>query len=412
MYSTLQSPATTWYELEATLFVMCAFAKTISPDEEQSIVQVVHSILNLPEQVHIAVRCTGIKLIGELCEWINKHPQFLDATLNFVCFGFNSPQMCQVAANTMLNICTQCQQHLINHLDTLITIVLTSDNGGMPNEASLELLKGAVVILCNLPASEVGAPLMRLCSVQLEGLQKSLQASHKSKEPTMSPLYWLDRFSAIFRTVKIRNYTSGVHPCQSVIEAAWPTLSICLTKYQNDYKITESCCRALRFALRCSEKHSCNILVDLVRTIVARYSHSHFSCFLYLGSILVDIYGTDDGVKNGLIDLMQAFTQEAFDFIIKSCKNVENISELRKHPDTIDDFFRLALRFIQRCPFEFINSEIFSPIMTLAVTSLSLDHRDANLSVTKFLSEFFAYSHKPQIAVIKIFPSVHIKLRL
>lgn len=93
------------------------------------------------------------------------------------------------------------------------------------------------------------------------------------------------------------------------------------------------------------------------------------------------------------------FTNEAFDFIIKNCSNVENIDELRKHPDTLDDFFRLSLRFLQRCPLEFIESPIFSPIMTLAVTSLNIDHRDANLSITKFLSEFVAYSHKPQIKV-------------
>lgn len=164
-----------------------------------------------------------------------------------------------------------------------------------------------------------------------------------------------------------------------------------------DTKISESCCRTLRFALRCTEKHSRTILVDVVNTIVALYGVNHYSCFLYLGSILVDIYGTDDGVKTGLIEMMQAFTQEAFDFIVKNCIDVENIDELRKHPDTIDDFFRLSLRFIQRCTFEFIESAIFSPIMTLAVTSLNLDHRDANLSVTKFLSEFVAFSHKPQI---------------
>ena len=70
---------------------------------------------------------------------------------------------------------------------------------------------------------------------------------------------------------------------------------------------------------------------------------------------------------------------------------------MRKYPDTLDDFFRLSLRFLQRCPYEFINSPIFTPIMVLAVTSLNIDHRDANLSVTKFLSEFIALSHKPQI---------------
>lgn len=149
--------------------------------------------------------------------------------------------------------------------------------------------------------------------------------------------------------------------------------------------------------LRSTEKHTKSILAELVNQIVSLYRVNHGSCFLYLGSILVDIYGTESDFKTGLVEMMQIFTQEAFEFIIKSCTSVENLNDLRKHPDTIDDFFRLSLRFMQRCPREFIDSPIFSPIMTLAVTSLNLDHRDANLSVTKFLSEFVAISHKPQI---------------
>lgn len=91
---------------------------------------------------------------------------------------------------------------------------------------------------------------------------------------------------------------------------------------------------------------------------------------------------------------------------------MENINELRKYPDTLDDFFRLSLRFLQRCPYEFIESRIFSFVMTLAVTSLNIDHRDANLSVTKFLSEFIACSHKPQIKVIVKSENLLLKNRL
>ncbi len=302
----------------------------------------------------------------------------------------------------MLNICTQCQQHMINHLETLINIVLSAENSGIPSDASLELLKGAVVILCNLPSKEITVPLMKLCNMQLNGLQKCISNEVKNGSKSM-PLYWLDRFTAIFRTIRIRNVSDRVHPCQPVVEQVWPTFSLCLKKYQNDSKVSESCCRALRFALRCTEKYSRSILGDVVNTILTMYRMNHYSCYLYLGSILVDIYGTEDGFKTGLIEMMQSFTQDAFDFILKSCGNVENINELRKHPDTIDDFFRLSLRFLQRCPFEFIESQIFTPVMTLAVTSLNLDHRDANLSVTKFLSEFVAYSHKPQIKVILFF---------
>jgi len=38
---------------------------------------VVEAILNLPENTHIAVRFTSILLLGELCEWIDRHPQSL-----------------------------------------------------------------------------------------------------------------------------------------------------------------------------------------------------------------------------------------------------------------------------------------------------------------------------------------------
>lgn len=42
--------------------------------------KVVEAILNLPENTHIAVRYTSILLLGELCEWIDRHPQSLGKT--------------------------------------------------------------------------------------------------------------------------------------------------------------------------------------------------------------------------------------------------------------------------------------------------------------------------------------------
>lgn len=39
--------------------------------------KVVEAILNLPENTHVAVRHTSVLLLGELCEWIERHPQSL-----------------------------------------------------------------------------------------------------------------------------------------------------------------------------------------------------------------------------------------------------------------------------------------------------------------------------------------------
>ena len=107
---------------------------------------------------------------------------------------------------------------MINHLETLINIVLSADNSGIPSEASLELLKGAVVILCNLPSKDITMPLMKLCNIQLEGLRKVLASEVKQNGSKSLPLYWLDRLTTIFRTIKIRNGLESIHPCQPVVE--------------------------------------------------------------------------------------------------------------------------------------------------------------------------------------------------
>lgn len=59
----------------------------------------------------------------------------------------------------------------------------------------------------------------------------------------------------------------------------------------------------------------------------------------------------------------------------------------------------VSLRFLQRCPKEFVESTIFIPIMNLAVNVLNIDHRDAHASVTKFLSEFVLLTRNSSVKV-------------
>lgn len=42
--------------------------------------KVVEAILNMPQNTHVAVRYTSVLLLGELCEWIEKHPESLGKT--------------------------------------------------------------------------------------------------------------------------------------------------------------------------------------------------------------------------------------------------------------------------------------------------------------------------------------------
>ncbi|NXH46551.1 TNPO3 protein, partial [Dicaeum eximium] len=107
--------------------------------------------------------------------------------------------------------------------------------------------------------------------------------------------------------------------------------------------------------------------------------HQH-SCFLYLGSILVDEYGMEEGCRQGLLDMLQALCIPTFQLL-------EQPNGLQNHPDTVDDLFRLAARFIQRSPITLLRSQVMIPILQWAIAATTLDHRDANCSVMKFLRD-------------------------
>ena len=83
MYSQLQQTSQ-WDQLEAALYVMAAVGRNILPDENTIVPGVLQQVLALPPTIHIAVRLTATKLVGELCEWIEKHPETLQPTLNYL----------------------------------------------------------------------------------------------------------------------------------------------------------------------------------------------------------------------------------------------------------------------------------------------------------------------------------------
>ncbi|KAL5010143.1 hypothetical protein ScPMuIL_012448 [Solemya velum] len=378
-----QTTSTTWDVSEASLFVMTAVAKNILPEEGDIVPQVVQALLSIPQTAHIAVRYTSIQLLGELCEWIEKHPQTLDTILQFLLAGLQEEKLATVSANSLQSISTTCRDQMIEHFQGLVQIAQAMDTFNLSNEAAIGLLKGTATILARLPYDKLVEGMQQLCSFQLSPLSMILvQQPHDPKHGSKNdPTVWLDRLAAIFRHTNPTVTNGQIHPCQAVIQEVWPVLSEACTKYQADVRVVERCCRCIRFAVRCLGKSSASLLTPLVTQMVNLYQVHQHSCFLYLGSILVDEYGLENGCVPGLVDMLQAFCGPTF-------KILEEHNGLRNHPDTVDDLFRLCLRFIQRAALPFLHCQMAKPVLCCAIAASSLDHRDANASVMKFLTDF------------------------
>ncbi|NXD18190.1 TNPO3 protein, partial [Nothocercus nigrocapillus] len=130
--------------------------------------------------------------------------------------------------------------------------------------------------------------------------------------------------------------------------------------------------------------------------------------------ILVDEYGMEGGCRQGLLDMLQVTAApipapapcprgappcagaaaahgvpcpSSQALCIPTFQLLEQPSGLQNHPDTVDDLFRLATRFIQRSPVTLLRSQVMIPILQWAIAATTLDHRDANCSVMKFLRD-------------------------
>lgn len=348
--------------------------------EGEIVPKVVEAILGLPENTHIAVRYTSVLLLGELCEWIEQHPTSLEPILNFLLYCLQQPDIASAAATALQNICVTNNEHLPKHMPVLLHLLHQIDSFSITNNAVIGILNGIAAIISYMAFNEITIALREVCLSQIRPLCEIIEKDVIVVRGTKSdPVLWLDRLSAIFRNLNVKP-ANDVHPCTDVITEIWPVLSSCLNKYQSDVKVMEKCCRCIRFMLRCLNEFARGILEPLVKQIVHLYQLHQHSCFLYLGSILVDEYAAEENCVQGLLDMLQAFIEPTFTIL-----KVEN--GLRNHPDTVDDFFRLCARFLQKVPVALLQCPAMPPILQCALLACTLDHKEANLSVMKFFCD-------------------------
>ncbi|KAM4747695.1 transportin-3 isoform 1-T1 [Rhinophrynus dorsalis] len=387
LYSTLKDGNPPWEVTEAVLFIMASIAKSVDPENNPTLVEVLDGVVRLPQNVHVAVHYTSIELVGEMSEVVDRNPQFLDPVLAYLMKGLCEPSLASPSAKAIQNICSVCRDHMAQHFNGLLEIARSLDSFSLPPEAAVGLLKGTALVLARLPLEKISECLSELCSVQVSSLKKLL-SQERNNGISSDPTLFLDRLAVIFRHTNPIVENGQTHPCQKVIQEIpgfsilqiWPVMSETLNKHRADNRIVERCCRCLRFAVRCVGKGSAALLQPLVTQMVGVYQVHQHSCFLYLGSILVDEYGMEEGCQQGLLDMLQALCVPTFQLL-------EQQNGLRNHPDTVDDLFRLFTRFVQRCPIILLRSQVVIHVLQWAIAATTLDHRDANCSVMKFLRD-------------------------
>ena len=273
------------------------------------------------------------RLIGELAEWICHHPDYLERILEWLVVGLRNPRTASETANALQNVCSQCQDHMVRHLDGLLQILQSLDSLGLKPAAATGLIKGVALILSKMSHEDISTAMKAICNFQLTPIQTLVQKQRVAvdnntgvvengkicKNTQNDPVLYLDRLAAILRHVNPSNMSPTItHPCSyTVINDIWPVVSAVADVYASDARIMERSCRTIRFAVRCLGVQSAPLLEPLVKQMVALYQRHPHSCFLYLGSILVDEYA-HLGVNyvEGLLQMLTAFLPPTFVLLI------------------------------------------------------------------------------------------------
>lgn len=387
MFAALQSNIS-WEQTEAALFVMQSVARNILPDEYEYVPKVVEAILSMPSSSHLGVRATCILLLGELADWVERHAaSCLAPCVAMLLAALPQPRLALPAATALQNICKACPGGAAEHIGKLLGAVQALDQLAAPPPAAAALMRAVAPVVASLPPDQMSAALCEASAPQLEGLRRLCSARQPIKRGTTSdPVLYLDRLAALYRdltlSADLKNVAaSETHPCLPALTEAWPVLIDVMDKFGGEERVMERVCRAARFGVRAARGAGAALLPALCGALAQLYPRHAHSCVLYLCSVLVDELAARPGCAAALAGLLADLLPPAFALLQRD-------HGFRDHPDTVDDLFRLFIRFLQRMPVQLLSCGVMGSILQCACSAAALDHRDASASLMNFLADF------------------------
>jgi transportin-3 len=105
-----RGPNVSWQEIEAPLFSMRSMGAEVDPNDDHAVPKIMDLIPKLP--VHPRVRYAALLIISRYTDWMNKHPSYIPAQLNFISAGFEDPdsEVNAAAGQAMKYLCQDCKQ--------------------------------------------------------------------------------------------------------------------------------------------------------------------------------------------------------------------------------------------------------------------------------------------------------------
>lgn len=394
LQAVMEAPSPPWQRIEAPLFSMRTMAKEVSTKEKTILPVIMGYLVRLPN--HPKVRYAATLVLGRYTEWTANNPQYLEPQLDYITQGFaGSPSSdIQIASlHALMYFCQDCAGLLVNYLEQLYQLY-----GHIRDHIDLkshcELADGLGHVLLQVPASSQRHTVGMFWKPAVEVLAAAADSPGSPKLYT-AIADQADVLAAFVAVLRAPGFDEPDFPVSLLFVAeVWPAVSLLLDKHGAQPAVSERLTKLLKTAIQLFSTYLSPILADIARLLHSGFQHHRQGCYLWVSGAVVREYGDDytsDDTKRAVYQFALTQCQAFFEWA--------GATDMGRHPDVVEDFFRMANDILMYYPLELIpNAALMATMVSTSIhTMAQLDEYGPLVGCLHFLIDYVSWGlpHPP-----------------
>ncbi|KAF8213141.1 armadillo-type protein [Mycena galopus ATCC 62051] len=310
------------------------------------------------------VRYAALLIISRYTEWVNLHPEYIGAQLQYVSAGFEDPdsEVCG-AAGQALKYC-----HLVEFLPQLHTF-LNATGAKLVPEDRRQVYEAIAYVISAMPMAQA-AESLRTFSVDI--LAQIHEATNKptiTKRELEEVGNGLDNLEVMLHV--IQGFGEELPPaCQTSCRDAWNVLDAFLVKYGADYDIAERTTRVIRHGITLFGDSALPVVPFVVARMSFAFEATGYPSYLWIAGKMIQRYGNEEDA-----DLRGSF-REVYERSTNSIVSLLQSKSPSDIPDVIEDYLRMLTSMVPSAPDIFFQSSAFPLAFRTAMAAMTLVHSD------------------------------------
>ncbi|KAK4984887.1 Nuclear import receptor [Elasticomyces elasticus] len=375
-----------WQKLEAPLFSMRAMGRMVPRDEDIMLPRLIPLIVQIPNQEK--VRFQAVMALGRYTEWTAQHPETLQDQLTFIMNAFNHPskEVVRAAALSFKFFCNDCAE-LLKVYSTQLQQFYETVIDKLPPTSQEEITDGVASVLAKQPPDQIYSSFKLCCDPVVRRLMNMAQMAHDDKAK-LALADHIQLVTIFVQRVQPDTEPTELNPAVQYCQEIFPVLSTIAESFASFTPILERVCRCWRYMVLSYRTAMAPLLPSLAEKLSSGFVASRQGCYLWATDAIVREFSDDAGhVDQQTANAIFVFFEQQATTFLRALNDLPP-EEL---PDVIEDFFRLCIDVLLYHPHKTINSQLMSPILSAASTSLTLLKEEPIKAALQFLRDFLAY---------------------